>query len=122
MRVQQQFDVANGFWVSPALNNIVVMLGVVFFLSFLLAIFTGKVIMEFPQSDAAPIQTLHQPLPIPPHPPYGVIATASAQTPQTERRETIDTKQIVYCYYCGAPMPTDAGFCRTCGKSQGSEK
>ena len=27
-------------------------------------------------------------------------------------RPTIETKQIVYCYYCGVPLPTDAVFCR----------
>ena len=31
-------------------------------------------------------------------------------------------EQIAYCYYCGSPMPTDAVFCRKCGKSQSSEK
>ena len=44
----------------------------------------------------------------------------SVQTPlqATEQREATETGQLVYCHYCGAPMPTDAVFCRKCGKSQ----
>lgn len=42
------------------------------------------------------------------------------QTPlqPTKQREATETGQVVHCYYCGAPMPTDAVFCRKCGKSQ----
>jgi hypothetical protein len=42
----------------------------------------------------------------------------SAPTPETKGRETIPGGKEAYCYYCGAPMPTDAQFCRECGKAQ----
>jgi len=29
-------------------------------------------------------------------------------------------KDVVYCHYCGASIPIDASFCRTCGKKQTS--
>jgi len=42
----------------------------------------------------------------------------SVQIPsQKEKRETTETK-IVYCYYCGVPLPMEAVYCRKCGKSQ----
>jgi len=43
------------------------------------------------------------------------VATVRTQAPTGQ---TTQTEQIVYCYYCGAPLPTDAAFCRKCGKSQ----
>jgi hypothetical protein len=39
-------------------------------------------------------------------------------TAETKRGETTPEKVEVYCFYCGAPMPTDAKFCRECGKAQ----
>lgn len=42
-------------------------------------------------------------------------------TAETKTEETTPEKSEVYCFYCGAPMPTDAKFCRQCGKAQKPE-
>ena len=42
---------------------------------------------------------------------------ASARTFGMHRGET--EYHLEYCYYCGAPMPTGAMYCKKCGRSQG---
>jgi uncharacterized membrane protein/ribosomal protein S26 len=37
---------------------------------------------------------------------------------ETERVVGVGRIERVFCYYCGQPMPSDAVFCRTCGKKQ----
>jgi ribosomal protein L40E len=49
---------------------------------------------------------------------YGDVQAGLAFVQQAQKMEALPKTHRVFCYYCGEPMPSDAAFCRRCGRKQ----
>jgi len=103
MRVQREFDAANGFWGSPleqAIRGLLSLVGVAVIIG---AAFTSTSIRVWQPETALPaVQPQKQP-------------TSSTAVTQTGTNQ-LEVPRMRFCRYCGVKIPRESKFCEECGK------
>ena len=104
MRVQQEFDAANGFWGSPLEQAITKLLGFVGVAVIVGAAFTSTSVRVWQPETALPaVQPQKEP----------ASSTAVTQTGTNQ----LEVPRIKFCRYCGVKIPRESKFCEECGNS-----